>query len=70
MKLNKNMGTADRIIRPTLAAGIITLIATDVIKGTPAKLLAGLSAIFIGTSSVGWCPAYAALDIDTLDKDE
>jgi uncharacterized membrane protein YgaE (UPF0421/DUF939 family) len=70
MNLSKNMGTADRIIRPTLAAGIITLIATNVIKGTPAKILAGLSAIFIGTSSIGWCPAYEALGVDTLGDEE
>ena len=70
MNLKKNMGTADRIIRPTLAAGIITLIATDVIKGTPAKILAGLSVIFIGTSSIGWCPAYAALGVDTVREEK
>lgn len=60
------MGNTDRIIRTTLAAGIITLASAKILKGTTATLLLGLSAIFISTSAVGWCPAYAALHVNTL----
>ncbi len=66
MTLEKNMGTVDRIIRPTLAAGIIAAYAAGKIKGKVAIGLLALSGIFIATSSVGWCPAYAATGIDTI----
>lgn len=66
MIVEKNMGTVDRIIRPTLAAGIIAAYATGKIKGNAAIGLLALSGIFIATSTVGWCPAYAATGIDTI----
>lgn len=70
MDVEQNMGTADRIIRPTLAAGIIALVAAKVIKGSTAKILLGFSAIFLVTSSIGWCPAYAAVGFDTMPDEE
>ncbi len=66
MTLEKNMGTVDRIIRPALAAGIIAAYAAGKIKGNAAIGLLALSGIFIATSSVGWCPVYAATGIDTV----
>ncbi len=68
--MKKNMGTFDRIIRTTVAAGIISFIAADKIKGTPAKILAGFAAIFISTSAIGWCPAYEVAGIDSLAEKE
>ncbi len=47
------MGTVDRIIRPTLAAGIITAYVTGKLKGNAAFGLLVLSGIFIATRSVG-----------------
>lgn len=66
MTLEKNMGTVDRIVRPTLAAGFIAAYALGKLKGKAAIGLLALSGIFIATSSVGWCPAYAATGINTI----
>ncbi len=69
MTLEKNMGTLDRIVRPTLAAGIIAAYAIGNLKGKSAIGLLALSGIFITTSAVGWCPAYAAVGIDTIAEE-
>ncbi len=61
------MGTLDRIIRPTLAVAIIAAYALGKIKGNAAKGLLVLSGIFLATSTVGYCPAYAVVGIDTIE---
>ncbi len=65
MNLQKNMGKADRIIRPALALGVISAYAAGKIKGKTAVGLLVLSGIFLATSAVGWCPAYQAVGIST-----
>lgn len=69
MTIEKNMGKADRIVRPILAGTIITAYATGKIKGKTAIGLLALSAIFLATSAVGWCPAYAVAGFDTIADD-
>ncbi len=64
------MGIADRIIRPSLAAGFIGLYATDKVKGTAGKVLLGLSGIFLITSLFGSCPVYQAAGVNTLSEGE
>lgn len=66
MHLEKNMGTADRIIRPVIAAGILAVYAGGRVKGKAAIGLLILSGIFIATSALGWCPAYKAVGIDII----
>ncbi len=70
MKLEKNMGIADRIIRPAIAASVIAAFATGKIKSTPGILLLVMSGFFILTSAVGSCPVYQALNIDTLEESQ
>lgn len=70
MKIEKNMGTVDRIVRPTIAIGIIAAYATGKLKGKTAIALLALSVIFIATSTVGWCPVYSAAGIDTIEDDK
>ncbi len=67
MELSKNMGTADRLIRPALAAGIIAAYASGKLKGKVAGGLLAFAAIFLATSAIGWCPGYAAIGADTLE---
>ncbi len=69
MNLKKNMGMADRIIRPTLGAGIIAAYAAGKIKGKAATGLLVLSGIFLVTSFIGWCPAYEAAGIDSIPEE-
>jgi hypothetical protein len=61
----KNMGSADRIIRFSLAVLVIILYLTGVISGTVAIILGFMAAIFILTSFIGFCPAYYPLKIST-----
>ena len=66
--MKKNMGSADRIIRMLLAAIFILLFVFDVVSGTLGYILLGLSAIFILTSLINWCPLYVPLGINTCGK--
>ncbi len=66
----KNMGLADRIIRPTLAFGIIAAVASGKLNGITGYALLGLAGVFLITSAFGSCPVYQALRIDTLNKEE
>ncbi len=70
MKIEKNMGTIDRIVRPSIAIGIVAAYATGKLKGKTAIGLLTLSAIFIATSTVGWCPVYSAAGINTIENDK
>ncbi len=70
MTIEKNMGLADRIIRPTLAAAIVTAYASSKVKGATGIGLLALATVFTITSTVGWCPLYQALGIDTIADDK
>lgn len=69
MHFEKNMGLADRIIRSTLAIGIITAFATGKVKGAAGIALLGLATMFTLTSAVGSCPVYQVLGVDTITED-
>jgi hypothetical protein len=66
--MKKNMGSADRIIRVIIAAVFVTLYFTGIIGGTVGLILIALSAIFVLTSVVGFCPLYLPFGLNTLRK--
>jgi hypothetical protein len=66
--MKKNMGTTDRVLRILAAITIIILYYTHVIGGTLAIILLAISAIFILTSFVSFCPLYLPFGINTLRK--
>jgi hypothetical protein len=68
MKLNKNMGTLDRIIRLVIAVVIAVLYFTGNLSGIAAIILGILAVIFVVTSSVGFCPLYLPFGISTRKK--
>lgn len=68
MELHKNMGLADRIIRPIAAACIIAAVANRKIKGPLETGLLFLSGIFLITAATGSCPAYEAAGIDSMSE--
>lgn len=59
------MGSADRIIRTTVAIVIGVLILTNRVNGTLAVVLGVLAVVFLLTSTVGVCPAYLPLGLST-----
>jgi len=66
--MKKNVGTIDRIVRVIVAILVIVLYVTGAITGTLAIVLLVLSAIFILTSAISFCPLYFPLHISTAKK--
>ena len=69
VKMKKNMGKVDRVIRVLVAVIIVVLYFTHVISGTLAVILLILAGIFIVTSLLGICPLYIPLGISTRKKE-
>ena len=63
------MGTLDKTVRILIAAIVVLLYFTHVISGTLAIVLLAVSAIFVITSLVGFCPLYLPMGISTKKKE-
>jgi hypothetical protein len=68
--MKKNMGTIDKVIWILIALVVIGLYFAHVISGTVAIVLLILSAIFILTSLISFCPLYLPFGINTGKKKE
>ena len=66
--MKKNMGLIDRAIRIAVAVVIAILYFTNFISGTLAIVLLVVSAIFILTIIISFCPLYTLLGIKTNKK--
>lgn len=66
--MRKNMGTIDKVIRILVALVVIALYFAEVISGTLAIVLLVLSAVFILTSLISFCPLYFPFGINTGSK--
>lgn len=64
------MGTIDRIARILAAVIIVVLYFTGIISGMAAVLLLILSAIFILTSLISFCPLYLPFRISSKKSNE
>lgn len=60
--MKKNVGSADKVIRYILGAGII--IAGIVFK----SWWGALGLVLIGTALISWCPIYAPFGLKTVGK--
>lgn len=67
--MKKNMGTTDKVIRILVALLIIVLYFTHQISGTVAIIGLILSAVFILTSFISFCPLYLPFGISTRKKE-
>ena len=70
MKLQKNMGIFDRIIRSVIAIVIAVLYFTGRISGLTAIILAVVAIIFIVTSFVSFCTLYTPFGLSTRKKEK
>lgn len=64
--MNKNMGSADRKLRPFVAAPL--LVIAGVLTGPATGLafvLYGLAVVMLATSAVGTCPLYLPFRVNT-----
>ncbi len=68
MRLKKNMGTLDRVVRLVIAAVIAILYFTGSLSGTAAVILGILAIVFVVTSFVGFCPGYLPFGLSTRKK--
>lgn len=68
--MKKNMGSADKIIRVIIAVIFGILYFTGTISGTIGIVLLVLSAVFVLTSLVSFCPLYTIFGIKTCPLKE
>lgn len=61
----KNMGTADRVIRVTVAVIIAVLYGLEMISGTVAIVAGVVAVAFFLTSAISFCPLYWPFGIKT-----
>lgn len=66
--MKKNMGRADRVTRILLAVFLVVLVFADIITGMWANVSLVIAAVFIATSTVGFCPLYKLFNINTCGK--
>ena len=66
--MNKNMGTADRLIRTVLALIVPALYFTGQISGVTGIILGIFAVIFLLTSLISFCPLYVPLKLSTRKK--
>jgi uncharacterized membrane protein len=67
--MKKNMGTIDKAIRILVAVVVVVLYFTHVISGVLAIILLALSAIFVVTSLLSFCPLYLPFGLSTRKKE-
>ena len=67
--MKKNMGTIDKVIRILVAVVVVVLYFTHIISGVLAIILLALSAIFVVTSLLSFCPLYLPLGLSTRKKE-
>jgi len=68
--MKKNMGGIDRIVRIIIALIAVTLYFTNIINGTLAYVLLALSAVFVLTSFMSFCPLYSIFGLNTCKLKE
>ncbi|MBU7571000.1 MAG: DUF2892 domain-containing protein [Flavobacterium sp.] len=63
--MQKNMGSADKIIRIILAAVVAFLYYNKTITGTLGIVLLVLAGVFVLTSLISFCPLYKLVGLNT-----
>ena len=65
--MTTNMGAVDRGVRMLIGLALIAW-ALGFMPGQPANLWGWVGLIPLGTSLVGWCPAYKLLGVSTCGR--
>lgn len=60
--MNKNVGSADKIVRIIVGLGLLSLL---VLLPSPSRFLGLIGLVPLGTALLGWCPLYSLLGIKT-----
>lgn len=67
--MKKNVGSIDKGIRILVALILVVLYFTNVISGTIGIILLALSAVFVITSLLSYCPIWQVLGLNTMKKE-
>ena len=65
MKLNQNVGTADRIIRVVVAAALGVAVSAGTVAAPVSWIVSVIGAILLVTGLTAFCPLYALFGIAT-----
>ena len=63
--MKKNVRTIDRILRGLVAVAILLLYLTHQINGNTAAVLGIIALVLFLTSTLGFCPCYVRLNVNT-----
>ena len=66
--MKKNVGLIDRVFRGLAAIAILLLYLTHQINGSTAAVLGIIALAMFLTSTLGFCPCYVRLNVNTLNK--
>lgn len=66
--MKKNVGIIDRILRGLVAVAILLLYLTHQISGGTATVLGIIALVMFLTSTLGFCPCYVRLNVNTSKK--
>ena len=66
--MKKNMGNTDRVFRVIAAIIFAVLYFTGIVTGTFGIILLVLSAVFLATSFISFCPLYTLVGMNTCEK--
>jgi hypothetical protein len=65
MKLSRNVGTPDQVVRVVVGILIAAALVAGAVTGPLAYLAVLIAAIMLVTGVVGFCPLYAILGLRT-----
>ncbi len=65
MRLHRNVGTADRVIRIILGVALSAGLVAGIVSSPLAYVVGLVAAILLVTGVTGFCPLYALLRIST-----
>jgi hypothetical protein len=68
MKIEKNVGTTDRIIRFVVAVIFAVMYFTGMVSGTFGIVLLALAVIFALTATISICLIYLPFKLSTIGK--
>ena len=66
--MKHNMGSIDRALRALAVVVIAILYITNQISGAATIILGIVTAVFVLTSVVAFCPLYLPLKLSTINK--
>ena len=65
MRLHRNVGTIDRVVRIIAGLGLAAALVAGAINGPLAAVVGVVAGLLVVTGAIGFCPLYALFRIST-----